>query len=443
MAGAAADPDRAQAGTAAATAGSKRARHVLDLRSWNDPAVVALALMAFASGFGQYGAVAALPDVAKHFGHVVHGNSLADQAGLSSTVLGVGLAILRIASLGGLPLAGLADRFGRRFMLIVTCSVGLGFTVLAALSPGYWWFVAIFALGRAPLSATNAVAQVSAAEETSTRGRAKAVAMIAAGYGVGGGLIAVIAGLGKGTLGFRGVFALAVVPLVGVFFVRRWLIEPDRFAVAAAAVEHPLPVFGAVGPAFRRRLLTVASIAFAVAVVSGPANSFVFVYAHNILKLSGATTSVMVVVAAVFGLGGLMLGRWLADHIGRRVTIAVAMIGMAVTATFAYSGSRFALLLGYELGVLSASTFAPAAGSLANELFPTSVRSSVAGWNIAASVAGAVLGLLAFGAIAQVGNRFSLGAAITFLPMVLATGLLLLLPETRGREPEDLWPEPD
>ena len=86
----------------------------LGLRSWTDPAVVALALMAFASGFGQGGAVAALGDVAKHFGHVVHGTTIADQAGLSGTVLGVGLAVLRLASLGGLPLAGLADRFGRR-----------------------------------------------------------------------------------------------------------------------------------------------------------------------------------------------------------------------------------------------------------------------------------------------------------------------------------------
>jgi len=421
----------------------RKVRRALVLRSWRDPAVIGLALMAFASGFGQFGAVAALGDVAKHFGHVVNGNSLADQAGLSATELGVGLAILRLASLGGLPLAGVADRFGRRFMLLVTCSVGLGFTVLAALSPGYWWFIAIFALGRAPLSATNGIAQVSAAEETGKADRAKAVAMIAAGYGVGSGLIAVLEGVGKNTLGFRGLFALAVVPLVGVFFVRRWLVESDRFAVAAAAVEHPTPVLGAVGPAFRRRLLTVTAIAFAVAVVSGPANSFVFVYAHNILKLSGTTTSVMVVIAAIFGLGGLVLGRWLADHVGRRLTVGVAMVAMIVTATFAYSGSRFALLLGYELGVLAASTFAPAAGALANELFPTSVRSSVAGWNIAASVAGAVIGLVAFGAVAQVGNRYSLGAVFTFLPMTLAAALLLLLPETRGREPEDLWPEPE
>jgi MFS family permease len=413
----------------------------LGLRSWTDPAVVGLALMALASGFGQFGAVAALGDVAKHFGRIVHGTSVADQAGLSGTELGVGLAILRLASLGGLPLAGLADRFGRRRMLILTCALGLGFTVLAASSPGYWWFVVIFALGRPLLSATNAVAQVSAAEETSTSDRAKAVALIAGGYGVGGGLTAVIHGLGEGTLSYRGVFALAVVPLAAVFFIRRWLIEKDRFAVAAAAVEHPLPVLGAVSRAFRGRLLTVASLAFAVAVVSGPANSYLFVDAQNVLKLSGVTTAVIVVVAGAFGLGGLVVGRWLADNVGRRPTGALAMVAMSFTATFAYSGSRAALLMGYELCVLWAWIFAPGAGSLANELFPTSVRSSVAGWNVAASVAGAVVGIVTFGAIADVGNRFAVGAVVTFLPAALAALLFLRLPETRGIEPEDLWPD--
>jgi hypothetical protein len=68
------------------------------------------------------------------------------------------------------------------------------------------------------------------------------------------------------------------------------------------------------------------------------------------------------------------------------------------------------------------------------------VRASVAGWWIAAGVAGASVGLVVFGTFADVGNRFELAAAVTFLPVILAVGLFWLLPETRGREPEDLWP---
>lgn len=413
----------------------------MELRGWLDPPVVALALMALASGFGQFGAVSALGDVAKTFGRVVHGTTIADQAGLSGTELGIGLAVLRLASLGGLPLAGLADRYGRRKMLLITCSLGLVFTVVAAASPGYWWFVVIFALGRPLLSATNALSQVGAAEETASTDRAKAIALIAAGYGVGGGLTAVIHGL-VGSIGFRGVFALAVVPLAGIVVVRRWLVEPRRFTVAAAAVgEHPLPVLGPVGHVFRRRLLVVSALAFAVSVITGPANSFVFVYAQNVEKFSGGIVAAMVVVAGVFGLVGLFVGRFLSDYFGRRPTCAVAMVAMAFTGVLAYSGSRAALFVGYELGILAASTFAPGAGALVNELFPTSVRASVAGWNVAAGVAGAVIGLVAFGSVADVGSRFAIGATVTFLPALVAIALFLLLPETNRKEPEELWPE--
>jgi len=417
---------------------------VLRLRGWKDPAIVGLALMALCAGFGQFGAVAALGAVAKSFGHTTHGGTLVQQAGLSGTQLGVGLAVLRLASLGGLPLSGLADRVGRRVMLIATCVVGLAFTVAAAASPGYWWFVVIFALGRPLLSATNALAAVGAAEETGSHDRAKAIALVVAGYGVGSGLTAIIDGPAESTLGFRGIFILAVVPLAAVFLIRRWLVESDRFTMdAAGAGDHPLPVIGAVGPAFRRRLLVVVVLVFAVGVITGPANSFIFVYAQNVLKLSGTVTAAMVVVAAVFGLAGLAVGRWLADHVGRRPTGAAAMVAMGVSGVFTYSGSRVALLVGHEIGILAASTFAPAAGAFVNELFPTAVRASVAGWNVAGGVLGAVLGLLAFGALAQVGTRFDglRASSIIFLPVLVATVLFLALPETKGREPEEMWPD--
>ena len=68
--------------------------------------------MALASGFGQFGAVAALGDVSKQLGHVAPGATIADKVGLSGTSLGIGLAIIRLASLASLPLIGMADRLG-------------------------------------------------------------------------------------------------------------------------------------------------------------------------------------------------------------------------------------------------------------------------------------------------------------------------------------------
>ena len=276
----------------------------LRLRRWNDRAVAGVAVAVFASGFGQFGVVAALGDVARGFGQVNHGATLADQAGLSGTDLGVGLAIMRLASLGALPVTGLADRFGRRMLLLVTVGAGLALTALAAASPGYWWFVAIFACGRPLLSATNALGQVTAAEQTASRDRARAVALIAAGYGAGAGVIAIVHSLVAGTLGFRGVFVLALVPLALLPLLGRWIAEPERFTVAAAGSGHPIPVLGAVARPYRRRLAVVVILAFAVSVITGPANSFVFLFAQNVLRQAGIVTAGMVAGPASQGWPG-------------------------------------------------------------------------------------------------------------------------------------------
>lgn len=409
------------------------------LVGWRDRVVLGVVLAAFASGFGQFGEVAALGSVARTFGHSARTGTLSAQVGLSATLLGVGLAVIRLASLGALPLTALADRMGRRRMLLATVAVGLVATIVAAASPGYWWFVALFALGRPFLSSTNALAQVSAAEQTASSGRAAAVALVAAGYGVGAGLTAIIHSLWSSALGFRGVFALAVVPLALVPLMARWTTEPDRFTLAAAD-DHPVPVLGAVGRDVRGRLAVMAALAFAVAFVTGPANTFVFLFAQNVVHLAGGVVAVMVVGAGVTGLAGLLAGRWLTDHAGRRPTGALGLVGIIVFGTLTYAGTSASLIVGYLLAVLAGSVFAPAIGSLVNELFPTAVRASAAGWFLVAGVIGAVCGLVVFGAVAQVDDRFSLAALVTFLPVVAAALLFLAVPETRGLEPEDLWP---
>jgi MFS family permease len=414
----------------------------LRLHRWFDRAIFAVAIMALASGFGQFGVVAALGDVSTQLGHVASGGSIADKVGLSGTSIGVGLAIIRLASLGSLPLIGIADRLGRRRVILTVTMAGLALTVAASASPGYWWFVVIFAFGRPLLSATNALAELMAAEETSARDRTAAISLVAAGYAGGAGLSAVIHSLAAGALGFRGIFALALVPLALVYALRNWVEEPARFMVANAAEDHPTPVLGAIGPRYRQRVLIMCSIFFALSIVTGPATSFVFLYAQDVIHVAGYVSALMVVAAGASGGIGLLVGRWLGDRIGRRPTCSVSMVLVALTPVFAYSGAQGALVIGYIVGALAGGLLSPSLGALLTELFPTSVRASVNGWSVTAGVVGAVCGLIVFGAVADVGNRFALAAEVTFLPMVAAAALFWLLPETKGREPESLWPTP-
>jgi MFS family permease len=399
-------------------------------------------LVALCAGFGQFGAVAALGDVAKGFGHVVSGTTIADQAGLSGTTIGLGLGVLRLASLLAMPLTAVADRIGRRRVLLGCCAIGLVATIAASASPSFWWFVAIFAVGRPLLSASSAVGQVVAAEATDAANRARGVALVTAGFGIGSGLIALLHGAASGFLGFRGLFLLAVVPLAAMPWIRRLITETERFEVARAEFATSRPTLGTVHRRLIGRLVVVAALSFGVAETSGPATGFVYLDAQDITKLAAAVVSLMVLSAAVTGVVGLYLGQLLADRFGRRPTGIVAMSGLALASMVTYSGGRPELFVGYVSGIFFTALLAPTAGSFVNELFPTEVRAHVAGWLIIASVLGAIAGLVGFGAIADAGGSLRLAGAVVFAPTLAISALFLLLPETKGLEPEAV-PLPD
>ena len=328
------------------------------LHGWHDPAILATGALAAAAGFAQFGATSALADVARSFGKPSPtGTSVAAEVGLSFTVLGVGLGTIRLAALGSLPLAALADRVGRRRVMLGCTALGLAITALAALSPGYWWFVALFALGRPLLAGTNAISGVIAAEETRSRDRAKAIALVTAAWGGGTGLIAVVRGVAGTALSWRGLFGLTLIPLAALPLLSRRLEEPDRFerirGAAGVAVTHSRRLLGRAPAALRRRLWLICLLITMLGFVTGPANALLFVYSESVLGLPRLATAAMVVAAGLLGLCGLVAGRWAADHLGRRVTAGTAQAVIALAAMLTYSGSAAAAIAGYLLAVVA------------------------------------------------------------------------------------------
>ncbi len=160
-------------------------------------------LAALFASFAQFGAVASLNDVAHHFGHVSPSGSLRGVVGLSGSMLGIGLGVLRLASLAALPLASLADRWGRTRVLRRAMLIGLLATAAASLSPSYWFFVLCFALARPLLSAASALVQVITVEFSTSAQRIHRLAIMAAGAGIGAGLSAILHGIIRGPGSFR------------------------------------------------------------------------------------------------------------------------------------------------------------------------------------------------------------------------------------------------
>ena len=233
-----------------------RDRHTLSTRAL----IFTLAYITVAVGYGQFGSTSALGNVAKAFGIATGQSSLTARAGLALTTLAIGIAILRAASLLALPLCALADRLGRHRVMLVCGVAGLCVTAGAALSPGYWWFVALFAIARPLLSATNIVTSVVTAELTSPRTRATALSVVTAGAAVGAGVSVIVHGFFRGPDGFRILFASALIPAFVVWQLMRRLPETH----GALAHGARAPTLGAIPRELRGRLGIVMAVTAAI-----------------------------------------------------------------------------------------------------------------------------------------------------------------------------------
>jgi len=378
----------------------------------------ALFLAALVAGFGHGGA---------------HG-SLQSVVGLSGSALGIGLATLRLASLAALPLAALGDRWGRTRLLQRTVVVGLVATALASLSPSYWFFVLCFALARPLLSAASALVQVITVELSSTSQRIHRLAVMAAGAGLGAGVSAVLHGVVRGPDSFRWLFALALLPALFISPVLAAVPEPSHGRAA-----HSSTRLGAVPRVIRGRLAVVATVAFSVGMITGPANGFAFVYGEGVLRIEPGTVSVVVALSALTGIGGLLISRRLSTLLGRRWTVAIGVLATGVTSAFAYSGGRSDFIAGYLIGVGAAGVLTPAATAISTEIFSHSHRATAAGWVVVAGVLGATTGLGLFGWVGDAlhssgPTALRVPALVTFLPLLPTLLLLGRLPESSRME---------
>lgn len=397
--------------------------------AWLTAPVLAVSVLSVASGIAQFSVTAVIGDVATAFGEVGNGDDLTSQIGLPTTTIGIALALIRVASMASLPVSALADRFGRRRLLLIIASGGLALTVTAAASPSFWIYVALVALARPLLSSVNALAGVVAAEEARTVDRSAALSLIAVAYGVGAGVISLARTALPGDTSFRLVTALAVVPLLLLPLLARKMREPR-----IAASVHAEGVPGAIPRGLRGRVAVLALTAGALAVATGPGFTFLFVYGEDVLGAGPGFSSLLVLGAGPAGLVGILLGRFGADRLGRRLSSGVMMALAGTSVAVAYSGGTRELAVGYLAAVAFSTGWAPPSGALAAELVPTEVRATVAGWMTMAGVTGAVIGLLTFGRLADLTGSFVSASRSIGIGVVVAALLYALLPETRGHE---------
>ncbi len=357
---------------------------------------------------------------------------LADGLGQSIGTFAVGVAIIRLASLGSIPVLRMADRWGRRTLLFVSLGLFTIATGLTSLATGIIAFVVLQMLARVFLATEAALANLVIAEEFRPHRRGAGISVLGVVSGMGFGAVGLLMLLiPLTTLGWRLFYLFALIPLGIVVYLRRNLKETRAFVVARTQHRLQESFWPHVGAAHRRTLIK--TVALVSAFGFGQTSAFFYAadLAQNTYGWSDRFTWI-VIAAGVFGVVGFVLGGPVSDRTGRRPMVAVAYVFGAVGTVLIFTGQRSLFIPGFFLNVAAGACFVTVTLAYTAELFPTELRATLSSVVISCQVAAGSLGLALLGALSGVVDT-SLAMLILGGALVAAIFLLRGLPETQGR----------
>ncbi|HEX6311219.1 MAG TPA: MFS transporter [Acidimicrobiia bacterium] len=387
-------------------------------------------------------AIAALANFAAAlFGQ--NADSVTDSFGASNSELGVSLAVSRVGVLLSLVATALADRRGRRRLLLV-CFAGVCVAnAVSAVAPGFVVFTGAQLLTRAFANAVLVIAGIAVVEEAPDGARAWSLAMIALAGGAGFACAVVLLPLSDlGSQTWRIAFGVSAVAIVFLPRIARNLAESRRYEAIAASTRGRGRVREVFDPNYGWRFALVGITAFLTNVFSAPAAQLTNRFLTDERGFSNTTIAIFrAVTNGLPGLLGIIIAGRLAETRGRRPLGIVALAAATgLTMTF-FVGSGAVLWLTSTLAIIAAACAGLAIGAFSTELFPTEVRGTSNALLLVCAVAGSAAGLLLAtnldDAVGGLGNAIALcGIA----PLVAAFCVLPFLPEPAHHALDEVSP---
>jgi predicted MFS family arabinose efflux permease len=186
----------------------------------------------------------------------------------------------------------------------------------------------------------------------------------------------------------------------------------------------------------RAILLTLAAALFAIG--DSPVYQFTGYFTQTVHGWTPAQYAAMVIGGGAIGIIGNVVAGRLGDRIGRRVVGLAFLMVYPLSAVILYHGPGWAVPLGFALFVFCETASQVIIRAFSTELFPTSHRGTAAGWIAFVQALGWSVGLWLAGALTGIfGTLFDATTCLAFAALA-AGALLLLLPETRLRELEEI-----
>jgi MFS family permease len=357
-------------------------------------------------------------------------------AGLAATVT------LLASAVGGWAAGFLADRIGRVVTLQFTILWFSFFSLLCAFAQNFDQLLVLRALLGLGFGGEWAAGAVLMGETIRAEYRGRAVGSVQSGWAIGWGVAVLAQAILFSWLppeqAWRYMFAIGVLPALLVFYLRRYVVEPDisvkARAKAKASGDQP-----SLGEIFAPKILptTLLAALMSTGCQGGyyALNTWLprFLTTERHLSILSSTGYLAALIIGSFA--GYLVGAWFSDRFGRRKLFLTFSLG-AIVVIAAYTqlplSDQVLWLLGFPLGFFSSGYFS-GMGAFLTELFPTRLRGSGQGfcYNFGRGFGAlfpAFVGYLSSGiGLANAIAVFAVGAYSLFFLTAFA------LPETRGK----------
>ena len=359
--------------------------------------------------------------------------SIAEGLGVSVATFGIGVAVIRVAALGSMPVLRLADRVGRRRMLLVSV---LAFTIATAATSLAWGlisFVVFQMAARLFLATEESLAGIVISEELRPDRRGAGLTLLGIIAMTGFGLVALMLLVVPLTpLDWRILYIAALPPLVFVAWLRRSLRETTAFTVAESEARVQTSFWPHVDRAHRPLLWRITVVLGTHGMLGTPMFFYAAELAQDGYGWEGLFT-VIVIAAGPATLLGYVAGGRLSDRVGRRPIVIWSAVLLVVGIALVFSEERWLFAPGFFIMSGSDAGLASVRPAYLSELFPTEVRATLLAFVFGVIVAAGSVGLVIVGALDGV---LSTRASIAGLAGVMIAGLAAMrgMPETAGAD---------
>lgn len=370
--------------------------------------------------------------------------SIRAEFGLTAAESGLAASATLFAAAFGGGLAGLfADRFGRVRMLMVSILVYSAFTALTATAQSYTMLVFWRVLVGLGMGGEWSAGAVLVAETWPANLRGRAIGLMQSGFAIGYILAALLAAAIIPQWGWRPLFVIGLAPALLVVWIRLGVPEPPVWknqAEPSRGLTGALPILGR-APYRGRAIVSLASCTVLLCAYWG-FFTWMPAYLARPVEQGGAGLGIMkstgwIVATQIGAFFGYASFGFIADRFGRKPTFIAFVAAAAIIAPIYGLSARnpaTLLLISPLMGFFGHGYFS-VFGAMLAELFPSAIRATAQGlcYNGGRAVSAAAPWMIGF-----LSTSIGLGPtlALTSLLYVIGAALVLLLPETRGKEIE-------